>query len=140
MFTQILSSLNWLHVLVAAVAYFVLGAIWYSPLLFVKPWARLLHLNLNDRAAKKGMGLMMAGSFLLMIVCSIALAVIYRIIPIDDAVHAIKFGLFFGVGFALTSIGITFIYERKPFGVYAIDTAYHIAGFIAASLVLVLWH
>ena len=33
----IFSYINWLHVLVAAIAYFALGAIWYS-FLFQKPW------------------------------------------------------------------------------------------------------
>src|SRR5947208_2625149 len=32
---------NYLAVLVAAVAVFVLGWLWYSPLLFYKPWMRL---------------------------------------------------------------------------------------------------
>ena len=32
---------NSLAVLVAAVAVFVLGWLWYSPLLFYKPWMRL---------------------------------------------------------------------------------------------------
>ncbi len=32
---------NYLAVLVAALAVFVLGWLWYSPLLFFKPWMRL---------------------------------------------------------------------------------------------------
>ena len=32
---------NYLAVIVAAVAVFVLGWLWYSPLLFFKPWMRL---------------------------------------------------------------------------------------------------
>ncbi|HXL56312.1 MAG TPA: DUF1761 domain-containing protein [Chitinophagaceae bacterium] len=139
MFTQILSHLNWLHIIVAAVAFFVLGALWYSPVLFAKPWARMTNMNANDPNVKKGMGVMMLSSFILMIICCIALAMLYQIIQIKSAVAAIKFGLFFGVGFALTAISISFVYERKPLGLYAIDIGYQIAGIIIASLVLVLW-
>jgi hypothetical protein len=32
---------NYLAVLLAAVAVFVLGWLWYSPLLFLRPWMRL---------------------------------------------------------------------------------------------------
>ncbi len=32
---------NYLAILVAAVGVFVLGWLWYSPLLFFKPWMRL---------------------------------------------------------------------------------------------------
>ena len=139
MFSQLLSDLSWLHVIVAALAYFILGAIWYSPVLFAKPWTKMVNMNMNDLNAKKGMGVMMVMSFVLMIICSIALAICYRLLPITDAFEAIKFGLFFGVGFALTSVGISFIYEKKPLGLYFIDIGYHIAGIIVASLVIVLW-
>jgi|SRR5215471_3110631 len=139
MFTQLLSNLNWLHIAVAAVAFFILGAVWYSPVLFAKPWAKMVNMNMTDPNAKKGMGVMMFGSFILMVICCIALAILYSIIHIDNAFSAIKFGLFFGVGFALTAISISFIYERKPLGLYAIDIGYQIAGIVIASLVLVLW-
>ncbi|HRH51122.1 MAG TPA: DUF1761 domain-containing protein [Panacibacter sp.] len=139
MFTQILSGLNWLHVFVAAIAYFALGAIWYSPLLFSKPWIKLTNVKVNDPAAKKAMGLMMFSSFVLMFLCSVGLSILYHIIPVLDAVHAIKFGLFFGVSFSLTSISISFIYERRPLGLHAIDAGYNILGITVASLVLVLW-
>ena len=33
-------AVNWLAVIVAAVAMFGLGAVWYSPALFVNQWAK----------------------------------------------------------------------------------------------------
>ncbi len=35
---DVMSELNWLAVLVGAVIYFALGALWYSPMLFARPW------------------------------------------------------------------------------------------------------
>lgn len=32
------SDLSWLGVIVGAIGYFVLGGLWYSPLLFATPW------------------------------------------------------------------------------------------------------
>jgi hypothetical protein len=139
MFPQILSQLNWLHIAVAAIAYFAIGAIWYSPALFSKSWVRLVKIEVNDPRNKGGFGAMMFTSFILILICCIALAILYQIIHIKSALSAIKFGVFFAVGFALTTISISFVYERRPLGLYAIDIGYHIAGFIAASLILVLW-
>ena len=34
------SQLNWLAVIVAALVYFALGALWYSPMLFSRAWQR----------------------------------------------------------------------------------------------------
>jgi hypothetical protein len=31
-------DINWLAVLAAAAASFLLGGLWYSPILFAKPW------------------------------------------------------------------------------------------------------
>lgn len=139
MFTQLLSHLNWLHVIVAAAAYFAVGAIWYSPALFSKAWVRMVKVDVNDPKNKEGFGIMMFTSFILIVICCIALAVMYQIIDIKSALSAIKFGLFFAVCFVLTTISISFVYERRPFGLYAIDIGYHVVGFIVASLILVLW-
>jgi hypothetical protein len=139
MFAQLLSHLNWLHIIVAAVAYFAIGAIWYSPALFSKAWVRLVKIDINDPSKKSGLGIMMFTSFILIVVCCVAMAILYRLIDIRSAFSAIKFGLFLAVGFALTTISVSFVYERRPLGLYAIDIGYHIAGFIVASLILVLW-
>jgi hypothetical protein len=37
---DVLGELNWLAVLIGAAIYFVLGALWYSPMLFARPWQR----------------------------------------------------------------------------------------------------
>ena len=42
---------NYLAVLVAAVVVFILGWLWYSPLLFYKPWMRLRGLDPNAAMA-----------------------------------------------------------------------------------------
>lgn len=33
-----LGQINWLAVIVATIVYFALGALWYSPVAFGKPW------------------------------------------------------------------------------------------------------
>jgi hypothetical protein len=52
-------DVNYWTVLVAAVAVFVLGWLWYSPLLFLKPWMRLRGM---DPVAAMGGAKMPAGS------------------------------------------------------------------------------
>jgi hypothetical protein len=41
-------DINWLALLVAAVVNMVVGALWYSPKLFGKPWAKLLGKKVGD--------------------------------------------------------------------------------------------
>lgn len=37
-----LSDLNWLAVIVGAVIYFAIGAVWFTPILFARPWQRAI--------------------------------------------------------------------------------------------------
>ena len=52
---------NWLSVFVAAIIGFALGAFWYSPLLFSKPWMDLQ--NLKEEDLKTGWGKAMIVTF-----------------------------------------------------------------------------
>ncbi len=58
--------INWIAVLVATLAYFALGALWYSKILFAPKWIALNKIDINHPDAKKGMGMMFGGSFVLM--------------------------------------------------------------------------
>lgn len=45
--------LNWSAIAVAALAYFALGALWYSKALFAKRWIADLKIDVNDPEAKE---------------------------------------------------------------------------------------
>lgn len=140
MLNDLLSHLNWLHVFVAAIAYFVVGALWYSPVLFSKAWVKAHQIDMsNKEAAQKGMAAMMAGSFLLMFVSTIGLGIVYQLIPAVGLSGAVKTGLFVGLCFSTTAVAIGYLYNKKPLAAYLIDCGYHIVGLIVASIVLVLW-
>ena len=44
----IFSNINWLAVLVATIAYFMLGAVWYSKALFGAKWASPVGIDMNN--------------------------------------------------------------------------------------------
>ena len=50
---DILSDLNWLAVLVAALAYFAIGAVWYAPFLFGNAWAAAGGLPTPDPSSRR---------------------------------------------------------------------------------------
>ena len=75
MFSQVISNLNWLHIFLATLAYFMLGALWYSPVLFVKQWIKFHNINVNDADAKKGMAQTFLMSFVCMFLAVTAIAI-----------------------------------------------------------------
>jgi hypothetical protein len=140
MSTGVFSDINWLALLVAAIAYFMLGALWFSKGLFGARWAGYVKLDMNDPNLKKGVAQLMLGSFVLMVVACFGLAVIIaRINPPMDIMSGIKIGLLTGICFAVTSVSITYLYEVKPMGLHVITGGYHLVGLLIASIILVMW-
>ena len=136
---SVFSQISWLHILVATIAYFMLGAIWYS-FLFQKQWIAHHRIDVNDPEAKKGVGLIMSLSFLLFFVICTALAVIVRELNLHVLLSGIKLGLFTGIGFSAMAISITYLYLKKPLGLHFIDGMYHVTGQVIAAMILCAWH
>ena len=138
--TEIFSQINWWAILVASLAYFVLGALWYSKALFGGQWAKLLKIDTNNPDLRKGMGAMMFSTFILILIVCFGLAVIIHMIKFgDDYLYGIKLGLLTGFAFATTAVSINYVYERKPTNLYLITNGYHIVGHVIAATILVLW-
>jgi len=138
--TEIFSHMNWLAILVATLAYFVIGALWYSKVLFGSKWASLLKLDLNDPNQKKGMGQMMLSSFILMLITCIGLSILIVKVNFDsNYMYGIKIGLLTGICYASTAVSINYVYARKPLALYFINNGYHIAGQLIAAVILVMW-
>jgi hypothetical protein len=79
MITEVLNDINWLAVFAGALGYFLLGAICY-PFLFKHKWVTLNKIDMNDPNGKKGVGVIMFTSFIMMFITSVAIAFLaYRI-------------------------------------------------------------
>lgn len=136
---ELFSQINWLSVLAAAVAYFLLGAIWYSKALFGPAWIKAVGIDMNNPDKGKGLAAMMVTTFVLIVVAVIAQALLAYSIGLTGIVPGIKLGLLTGVAFATTAVSISFIYESRPTVLYFIDCGYHVAGHLAAAIILVMW-
>jgi hypothetical protein len=138
---HLFNYLNWPAIAVAALAYFALGALWYSKILFAKRWIADLKIDVNNPGAKKGIGLMFGGSFLMMFVQSIAIAILAQRIGIrgDGWMSGLKLGALLGCCFSAASVGINYFYEKKPLSLFFINAGYAIAGNIIAGIIICSW-
>jgi Protein of unknown function (DUF1761) len=139
MSTEIFSHFNWLAILVAGLAYFVLGAIWYS-FLFRNSWIRLTGVKMNDPNGKKGIGGIMFTSFLLIILSTIGIALFLSRanMPLTWMSGA-KVGLVAGLCFSAAAISNSYLYEKRPFGLHLVNGGYNVAGCIIAGIILAMW-
>src|SRR5260370_35284703 len=81
-------ELNWLAILVAAISTIVVGFLWYSPLLFAKPWMREMGYDPNDKAKvqemQKSAGPAYGGSFIAHLVSAFTLAPFLHWVRAED--------------------------------------------------------
>ena len=119
-------DVNWIAVLLCAVSSLVLGGIWYSPVLFAKPWQRAA--GLSDEAAKSGnMGLIFGLTFVLSLVAAYVFAMFLgRNFGLGPATGA---GFSAGLCWVGASFGISYLFERKPLGLWLINGGYHTLQF-----------
>ena len=128
-----MEGLNVWAVLVAAVGSFALGAIWYSPVLFLPAWAR------EARVEKpSGSPAVYVVLFLLSLLAAAAFA--WLIGPRPPLGFALANGLAVGICFVATSFWVNYTFANRGTTLWAIDAGYHIARFLLFGLILGLWH
>ena len=131
-----MAHMNYLSLVIAALAYFFLGAVWYSKALFATQWMALNNINMDNPEARKGVIGMMLTTFVLTLIICICMWVLVYGIGLYGVMHGIKLGLLCSVGFSATTISMSYIYLRKPTMLYVIDCGYHVVGMIIAGSVL----
>src|SRR5258708_34033394 len=135
---MILSQLNYLAVAVSAVAYFALGAIYFNPKVLGTAWMEGHKLSPPTEEDKKGMGKMMATTFVYCLIGCIALGCLVKIISPSPLLVGAKVGLVSGV-FVSISIARRYLYKKKSFKLIAIDSAYHVIGLVIAAVIQTAW-
>src|SRR6476661_10892276 len=98
--------INYLAVLVAGVVIFMLGGLWYSPVLFAKKWMALQGRSSEDMSGGGNMAAMYVQVFICGLLTAWALAILIQFLPAPDMMHAVKLALLCWLGFAAaTSYG-----------------------------------
>ncbi len=129
-------EINLWAVFVAAVSSFVLGGLWYSPLLFLKPWNRAMNRSEDDEQPHP------ARVFGLSLLFSLVAAYLFaRLIgPEPGLTHAVQTGFYVGLGFVAMCFGINYQFANRPFPALFIDGGYHTGQFVTFGVILGLWH
>ncbi len=130
-------SVNWLAVIAAAIAMFGLGAVWYSPVLFVKQWAKAAGVS-REGAPGTNFIFVMVGAFVLTLVMAANLA-FFLAGPTTTLAFAVSASVAAGLGWATLSLWIISLFEQRPFAYVLINGGYLTVGFALMGLILGLW-
>lgn len=136
-----LSDLNWLAVLVAALAYFAIGAVWYAPPLFGKAWSEAGGLATPEPGTRPSPAIYLTpliGSVL----SAVALGMLATATGTDTLQRGIVLGLVIAIGFAAPIVFVTAQFESekpKPMVWGAITAGYHVVGNLVAAIIVATW-
>ena len=129
-----MDGINIWAVLVAAVSAFVLGGLWYSPMLFGTRW------NLDAGMTKdKGghPGRVFGVAFVFALIAAAAFA--WFLGPDPSVRDALQKALVVGAAVVATSFGINYQFANRPVTMWLIDAGYHLMQFVLYALVLAYW-
>ena len=135
-----LPVVNNLAVLASGVLIFMLGGLWYSPVLFAKRWVALIGKSEVELRTSAGS---MPVSYLFVFLCALATAWVMALVVGNFAPSSALDGALIGalcwLGFAgATSYG-TALFSGKRKALWLIDSGFNLVSFIVAGVILTLW-
>jgi hypothetical protein len=129
---------NWLAVLAAAVSTFVIGGLWYSPVLFGRAWMSVNNLSQAD-LAKSNMARIFGLSFFFALIMAANLAA-FLAEPRTTAAWGATAGFLAGFGWVALGIATIALFERRSWKYAAINGGYMTVSFVIMGLILGAWH
>ncbi len=142
-------TINYLAVLVSAVLFFMLGALWYSPVMFANAWVK--GMGLTDEQIKemkeKGPG---AKPFIISFLGGLVMAFVtahivdfMKVVFGDSGMSNLAIGLTTGfwlwLGYIATYSLNTVAYEDKSWQFYFINNGYQLVGLFVIGAILSVW-
>jgi len=127
---------NYLAILVAALSTFVIGGLWYSPVLFVNPWMKELGLT-TEKQKSASMVKVMGGSFLLSLFAAYNLSMMFG--GKMSFEEGILYGFLTGFGFVSTALGTIYLFEQKSLKLFLINAGYQCVTFTVMGAIIAAW-
>ena len=125
-------SINWIAIIVAILAPFVLGGLWYGPL-FGKAW--MAEMGFTEESLKDANPLQIYGGALaLNLVMATNLAMFLG--GEADLLFGLMAGLFTGLGFVAAMTGVQYLFERRSLRLFLINGGYSTAAFTLMGTIL----
>jgi len=131
-----LQNLNWLSVIAAAVSAFILGGLWYSPLMFAKRWMK--ETGITEESTKNTNITKLFGlAFILSLIASFFLAMFIG--PDAGAGFGALAGFMAGLGWVFTFMGISYLFESRSMAHFLINSIYSIVSLTIMGFIIGIW-
>jgi hypothetical protein len=129
-----MANINWLAVLVAAIAGFAVGGLWYGPV-FGKAWMQAAGMT-EEKINAANPARIYGTTLLLNLIAAFSLAMFIGAGGLQFGVFA---GFMTGLAFVATALGVTYLFEHRPLKLWLINAGYQIVIFTLMGAILGYW-
>jgi xanthine/uracil/vitamin C permease (AzgA family) len=139
---DVIPHLNYIHVLVVAVAGFLLGWLWYG-VLFGRMWMVEMKITPEmaaEEKAKGGMAAYFIKGFLFTLLSTFGLAALIAAHGSPNWKHGAAYGLFVGLFVAAMRKLNDAVWEKKSFRLQAINVGHELVVYAIQGAIFGAWH
>ncbi|HKO98424.1 MAG TPA: DUF1761 domain-containing protein [Pyrinomonadaceae bacterium] len=131
------STINYFAVFAAALSTFILGGLWYSPMLFGKAWMRANNFSDNDlQSFSKAR--MFGWSFVFSLIMALNLAM-FLAAPDTNVTWGMAAGGLAGFGWVAMAIAVVGMFENKSWAYILINGGYMTVAFVVMGAIIGAW-
>ena len=128
-------------VIVATLVHFILGGLWYSPLLFGNKFLQIINWSPEKLAQMESQSHVkeLVIAFVASLVLVYILAHFVQYTKATTAMAGIQTAFWLWLGFIVTTHLPTVIFEQRPLGLYLLNIAYQFVACALAGVILAVW-
>ncbi len=135
------AEINYLLVLLAAIVAMLVGAVWYSPLLFGNEWKKFAKISPEaiEKARQKSTSKYYVIQFCATLLTSYILAQLVCLLHATSFGDGAKIGFWLWLGIVVPVLLGSVLWERKSVLAYLIDLGHYLASLVLMGGILGIW-
>jgi len=130
-------STNWLALVLTVLAKMALGAVWFSPPLFLKPW--LAAAGVSEAEMKERMPKALAVDLAGAVIMAFVLVHAVKYAGAQGVAQGAAVGFLNWLGFIAVATLSGTIHEHRPFKLWLIGNGYQLVSLIVMGAILAAW-
>ena len=131
-------AVNYVAIIVAAIANMVVGYLWYSQMLFGKAWMKMT--GKKDMGKKDSMLMMMGAGYISSVVMAYVLAIFIQLNGATTPLAGAMAAFWPWLGFVATVTLGSVLWEGKSIQLWVLNAAHYLVGMAVMGAVLVALH
>ncbi len=135
--------MNYVAIVVAAIAAFLVGWLWYGPL-FGKQWMSLMGITKKEmekgkKEMQEQMPVMILVGFLATLAMAFVLAFFVSLAQSPNALWGMCAGAIAWFGFVMTVLLNSFLYEKRPISLWMLNAAHYLVALVLMGAIIGGW-